>query len=200
MMSELKKQLAHILWIGGATDSGKSTVAQNLAQRYGISICHYDKDDARQIEKLANTIPQVRQFLEASLEERWIHPTPRMMFDHLLIVFQHRFQLVLESLLEMPNNKPLIVEGFGLLPELLHPVLSSNHQAIWFVPTGNLKWESMIRRGKPSFGSSLSNPEKARMNLFARDMILADYYRKFVEIIFLLCVEFSVRSVSAAIP
>jgi len=106
MMSELKKQLAHILWIGGATDSGKSTVAQNLAQRYGISICHYDKDDARQIEKLANTIPQVRQFLEASLEERWIHPTPRMMFDHLLIVFQHRFQLVLESLLAIPKTSP----------------------------------------------------------------------------------------------
>jgi hypothetical protein len=72
----------------------------------------------------------------------------------------------------------LIVEGFGLLPELLHPILSSDHQAIWFVPTEKFKWESMTRRGKPSFGSSLSDPEKARMNLFTRDMMLADYYRK----------------------
>lgn len=178
MTSDLRKQLAHILWIGGATDSGKSTVARNLAQRYGISVYHYDKDDAKQSEKLANTIPQVRQFLEASMDDRWIHPTPEMMFDHLLIVFPHRFRLVIESLLEMPNDKPMVVEGFGLLPELLHPMLSDGHQAIWFVPTGKFKWESMLRRNKPSFASSVSDPEKARMNVFARDMMLADYYRK----------------------
>ncbi|NTU54924.1 MAG: hypothetical protein HGA79_01600 [Anaerolineales bacterium] len=178
MTSELKKQLAHILWIGGATDSGKSTVARNLAHRHGLSVYHYDKDDARQIENLANTVPEVRQFLKASLEERWIHPTPKMMFDHLLLVFPHRFHLVVETLLEMPKGRSLIVEGFGLLPELLHPILSSDHQAIWFVPTEKFKWESMTRRGKPSFGSSLSDPEKARMNLFTRDMMLADYYRK----------------------
>lgn len=178
MTSEPKKGLAHILWLGGATDSGKSTVAQNLAQRYGISVYHYDKADAGQVEKLANIVPEVDQFFKASMEERWIHPTPKMMFDYLLVVFPHRFPLVIENLLEMPKDKPIIVEGFGLLPELVHPVLSSRHQAIWLVPTEKFKWESMERRGKPSFASSLSDPEKAKMNLFARDMMLADYYRK----------------------
>jgi 2-phosphoglycerate kinase len=178
MILELNKQLAHILWIGGATDSGKSTVAHNLAQRYGIFVYHYDKVDNEQMEKLAKTIPEVHQFFNASMEERWIHPTPKMMFDFLLILFPHRFQLVIESLLEMPKDKPIIVEGFGLLPELVHPLLSNHHQAIWFVPTEKFKWESMTRRGKPSFASSLTNPEQARINLFTRDMMLADYYRK----------------------
>jgi 2-phosphoglycerate kinase len=178
MISEPNKQLAHILWIGGATDSGKSTVAQNLAQRYGISVYHYDKVDNEQIEKLAKTVPEIHQFINASMEERWINTTPKMMFDFLLTSFQHRFQLVIESLLEMPKDKPIIVEGFGLLPELVHPMLSSHYQAIWFIPTEKFKRESMTRRGKPSFASSLTNPEQAKTNLFTRDMMLADYYRK----------------------
>ncbi|NTV37996.1 MAG: hypothetical protein HGA82_02240, partial [Anaerolineales bacterium] len=51
-------------------------------------------------------------------------------------------------------------------------------QALWFVPTEKFKWESMTRRGKPSFAALVSDPEKARLNLFARDMLLADYYRQ----------------------
>ncbi len=178
MITEPNKPLAHILWIGGATDSGKSTVAQNLAQRYSIPVYHYDKVDNEQIEKLAKTVPEVRKFFNASMEERWVRSTPKMMFDFLMISFPYRFELVIESLLEMPKDKPIIVEGFGFLPELVHPILSSHHQAIWFVPTEKFKRESMARRGKPSFASSLTNPEQAKMNLFTRDMMLADYYRK----------------------
>jgi 2-phosphoglycerate kinase len=178
MISEPNKQLAHILWIGGATDSGKSTVAQNLAQRYGIFVYHYDKVDNEQIEKLSKTVSEIHQFFNASMDDRWINTTPKMMLDFLLISFLHRFQLVIESLLEMPKEKPIIVEGFGLLPDLVHPMLSNRHQAIWFVPTEKFKRESMTRRGKPSFASSLTNPEQAKMNLFTRDMMLANYYRK----------------------
>jgi hypothetical protein len=56
-------------------------------------------------------------------------------------------------------------------------LLSSDHQAIWLVPTEAFKRASMKKRGKPSFGRLTSNPEKAMMNLLTRDMILADYYR-----------------------
>ena len=178
----LKERLAHVFWLGGATDSGKSTVARNLAQRLDISVYHFDKADAEQMEKLAGVIPEIRRFLDASLEERWIHPTPQMLFDHLLFVFPHRFPLVVETLLQMTGDKPIIVEGFGLLPELVHPLLSDPHQAVWLIPTATFKWESMKRRNKPSFASSLSDPEKARMNLFARDLMLADYYRQQVSV------------------
>lgn len=178
MNKEIKRQLSHILWIGGATDSGKSTIAENLASRWEASVYHYDRHDAEQMEKLAKTLPEIDGFLGASMEERWIQPTPGAMFDFLLSTFPHRFELVIESLLEMPRDKIILVEGFGLLPELVDPVLSDPCQAIWLVPTETFKWESMIRRGKPSFASTLSDPEKARLNLFARDMLLAEYYRR----------------------
>lgn len=173
-----KKRLTHILWIGGGTDAGKSSVAQNLAERRGFSVYHYDREDATQMERLARTVPEVSRFLEASLEEHWVQSAPQKMFEFLLFVFPHRFPLVIESLLDRPREKPVIVEGFGLLPELVHPLLSSPHQAIWFVPTEQFKWESMLRRGKPSFASSVSDPGRARSNLFQRDLLLADYYRR----------------------
>lgn len=178
MNAELKKQLSHILWIGGATDSGKSTIALHLASRWGASVYHYDGHDAEQMEKLAKTIPEIDVFLKASMEERWIQTTPGRMFDFLLLTFPHRFQLVIEDLLAMPSGGLILVEGFGLLPELVQPVLSSLSQAIWLVPAEKFKRESMTRRGKPSFAPTLSDPEKARTNLLTRDIMLADYYHR----------------------
>jgi len=67
-----------------------------------------------------------------------------------------------------------VAEGFGLTPELLSPVLSSNRQAIWLVPTEQFKWASMKRRNKPSFRDQVSNPERATRNVFTRDMLLAE--------------------------
>jgi 2-phosphoglycerate kinase len=176
--TEKKVRLSHVLWIGGATDSGKSTVAHNLADRWGIQVYHCDRADARQTEILAKSIPEVSLFMQASLEERWVQPTPKMMFEYLLRTFPYRFQLVIQELMELPREQAVIVEGFGLLPELVSPVLSSPNQAIWFVPTDTFKWDSLVRRNKPSFSSQVSDPEKARLNLLARDKMLADYYRQ----------------------
>lgn len=178
MDQELRKLLAHVLWIGGATDSGKSTVAQQLAVRHGMNVYHYDKVDANHLNTLAETNPVIRKFMDASLEERWIQPGPEALFALLMISFPLRFPLVIEDVFALPAEKPIIVEGFGLLPELVHPMLSSPHQAIWFIPTETFKWDSMTRRGKPSFGTAVSDLERAKINLFTRDMMLADHYRK----------------------
>jgi hypothetical protein len=77
----------------------------------------------------------------------------------------------------MPGDKMVIAEGFGLLPELVHPLLSSNYQAVWLVPTETFKLASMARRGKPSFAKLTSDPERAKANMFRRDMMLAAFYR-----------------------
>ncbi len=182
MISEMKKQLTHVLWIGGATDTGKSTIAQRLATRHQLRVYHYDKTDAEHHRKLAETVPEIQRFNETSLDERWVIPEPSILFERALSSFSHRFPLVVDDLLALPKDKPIIAEGFGLLPELVHPILSSHYQAIWLVPTESFKRDSMERRGKPSFGKLTSNPEKAKMNLFLRDTMLADYYRKQVPV------------------
>jgi hypothetical protein len=69
----------------------------------------------------------------------------------------------------------VVAEGHGLIPELVAPVLSSEQQAVWLLPTEGFKRESMERRNKPSFRGETSDPERATQNVFARDMLLADH-------------------------
>jgi hypothetical protein len=153
MSSELTKRFAHVLWIGGATDAGKSTIAENLASRHSMHVYHYNGVDAEHHEKLAKTVPVI---------QGWVVPEPQALLARSLDSFVHRFPLVLADLLALPRNKLVIAEGFGLLPELVHPVLSNPNQAVWLVPTETFKLDSMARRGKPSFRELVSDPEKAK--------------------------------------
>ncbi len=61
--------LSNMLWLGGAADSGKTTVASILAKRFGCGLDHYDWYDRPHHEKLAETSEGYRQKLAASLEK-----------------------------------------------------------------------------------------------------------------------------------
>ena len=39
----LQRALAHVLWIGGPPDAGKTTVAQLLAEKHGLQAYHFDR-------------------------------------------------------------------------------------------------------------------------------------------------------------
>jgi len=177
MTQDGRQSLSHVLWIGGATDSGKSTAAQKLAERHQLQVYHYDWRDLAHHERLAKTNPVYRAFLAASLDDRWVVPEPEALFQRLLQSSRDRFPLVLEDLRALPREPGIVAEGFGLLPELLAPLLSRLTQALWLVPTQAFKEASMARRGKPSFGAQVRDPERAKANVLARDRFFADYLR-----------------------
>ena len=178
MDPKFQPKLAHVLWIGGATDTGKTTIAQMLAERHGLQVYHYDRHDLPQVETLAQTMPRYRAFLDASLEDRWVHPEPEDLFRFVWEGFRHRFPLIVQDLLALPTEPMILVEGFGLTPELVTPVISTKSQAVWLVPTEEFKQASMERRGKPSFRDHVSDPERATRNVFRRDMMLAERVRE----------------------
>lgn len=177
----LKQTFAHVIWIGGGTDTGKTSIARMLAEKHGLQTYHYDRHDNEQIEQLAQTQPRYRVFLDASLEDRWIIPTPEEILRFNLVSFQDRFALVLKELLEVPAYPKIVAEGFGFLPELLAPILASKNQAVWLTPSEEFKLASMRRRGKPSFKDQVSDPERAFRNVFERDMLLARHIREQAE-------------------
>ncbi len=174
MNRKSKQALSHVLWIGGATDTGKTTISQIIAERYGLEVYNYDRHDLSQIERLAQANANYRAFLATSLEENWVQPEPEDLLQFTLQAFQDRFPLVIEDLLALPREPTVVAEGHGLVPELVAPVLSGKRQAIWLVPTEEFKWASMKRRNKPSFRDKVSDPERATNNVFRRDMLLAE--------------------------
>jgi len=161
------------LWIGGATDAGKTTQARRLAERHGLALYEYDRTDAAHHERLARSSPAYRAFLDASLDARWVETTPEALRDRALASFADRWPLVMEDLgaLERPGG-PLLVEGFGLTPDLVAPLIDDPRRAIWLLPTEAFKRASWARRNKPSFRDQLSDPERGAENLFRRDLLL----------------------------
>ena len=175
---DLKRQLAHVLWIGGAADAGKTTIAGRLAERHRLQVYHYDHHDLPHHKTLAQTMPRYQATLTASLEERWVQPVPEDLLHRTLRTMQDRFPLVLEDLLALPTSPRIVAEGFGLTPTLLHPLLTSPQQAIWLFPTIAFKRESMQRRNKPSFAHKVSDPARATHNLIERDRLLGEHLRQ----------------------
>lgn len=173
--TSLKQSLAHVLWIGGAPDSGKTTIARILANRFRLQCYHYDREDARQLRRLAETMREHEAFLAATVDERWVRPEPEFLMRRTLASFRDRFPLVVEDLLALPHAPLIVAEGFGLAPEWVAPVLSSPNQAIWLVPTGAFKRASMDRRNKPSFRNEATDPDRAFENLLRRDRLLAEH-------------------------
>src|SRR5207237_2317960 len=110
--------LADVLWIGGGTGSGKSSMAIALAQTYGLERYNYDWHDARDHSDRTrpDRHPMRSAFLAMSLDDQWVNRTPGQMVEAELAEFAERFEMVLEDLAGLAAAR-VVVDGFGLLPD-----------------------------------------------------------------------------------
>ena len=86
-----------MLWIGGGTGGGKSTIAIRLAEKFGLERYNYDWHDARDHSDRTrpDRHPVRSAFLAMSLDEQWVDRTPSQMADAELAEFAERFEMVL---------------------------------------------------------------------------------------------------------
>jgi hypothetical protein len=121
--------LSHVLWIGGGPQSGKSSIARALSERFGLQLYAVAEHD-RAHE------PRMPTFLADET------------VDGLLKTSRHRFRLVLEDLAALPAFPPAIVEGWQLLPTSVAAVLREPGQALFLMPanvdeiTQRVGWEA----------------------------------------------------------
>jgi len=175
----MRERLGHVLWIGGGTGAGKSSVASALAERYGLGRYDYDWHDSRDHTERTrpDRHPHRAAFLAMSLDERWVLHTPREMADNAIGSFRDRFEMVIEDLLALPRDRAVVADGFGLLPELIHPLTASHHQAIFLLPTPEFRAVALERRGWRTIDGT-SDADRARANRLARDELLTEYVRQ----------------------
>ena len=179
---ELAAALAHVLWIGGATDSGKSTVAHILVEKHGLHAYHYDRFDREVLPgHWARVDPERHPHMYATrIADRdwmWVDTTPEQLVERWLRTTPERFELTVEDLLSLPSAPPIIAEGYGFTPDLVSPLLSSPRQAIWLISTEAFKLATYERRDKGAF-TNTRNPARARYNHIGRDLLLAEYFRE----------------------
>jgi hypothetical protein len=112
------------------------------------------------------------------MDERWVLRGPDAMARDAVAFWTERFWMTVEDLLALPTHPPVMVEGPGLFPECVAPLLIDRRCALWLLPTDEFKRASATRRDKPSIRHDTSDPERATANWLARDMLLAAHVRR----------------------
>lgn len=112
-----------------------------------------------------------------SLDERWVLRSPEAMAEGTIADVRERFEMVVEDLLAM-STRGIVADGFGLLPELITPVLSESRRAIFLIPTPDFRAQALAQRGWGNLLDETSDPAWARQNKLRRDQSLAEYVRR----------------------
>jgi 2-phosphoglycerate kinase len=179
-MEPSNSALSRIRWIGGAPDTGKTSVSRLLSARLGWMLYEYDGRDGSHHRLLAEKSQEGVAVLNAPIVERWVAATPQELFQLALRSFAERMPLVIDDLraLTTGSERIIVAEGFAFTPELIEPLIANAHQAIWLTPTDEFRRASFERRDKPSFRHETEDPDRARVNMIARDSLLSQHVNK----------------------
>lgn len=169
--------LRQALWIGGGQWAGKSTVARILAAQYGITVYHYDYQDARahNDRRIARRVSRGEPATAPDPDEAWVHTTPESMASEALDGFPVRFEWALDDLRSLVSGRPIIAEGWGLRPELVSPIIDSSRRMIVMVPTHEFRqYQIRVLPRAAALGQRVSDPARAQANRLARDRLVAE--------------------------
>jgi len=175
----VRERLRHVYWVGGGSGAGKSTVARRLAAQHGLYLYGTDEvmaDHGRRI--MLEDSPFTMAFAAMDIDERWVNRSPELMLETFHWFRGEGFGLIVEDLLALPTEPPVIAEGFRLLPHLVKPLLASQTHAVWLLPTPDLRrvaFEGRRPSGTPwAFVEQTTDPDRALRNLLERDRMFTD--------------------------
>lgn len=131
--------LDHVLWIGGASGAGKTTVAGRLARRWGLRLYSADTRTWEHRDRaIAAGIQAAVRFEKLSHEERLAAPIEdRREMDLVL----ERPLMVADDLRHFPTSPRVLAEGTSLPVGLVDP-----GRSVWLIPTS--EFQSRHRPGE----------------------------------------------------
>jgi 2-phosphoglycerate kinase len=164
-MQDPRRDLSHVLWLGGSTCAGKTTVAKRLAAAHGLRVYHCDEAfEEHRRRARPDRHPGFCRIMDLSAEELWSLPADEQVRS-LLAFYADDLEMILEDLRALPADGPVLVEGTGLLPGKIAALAGDPRQALFLISTPDLRRRLYQGRGKWVRGM----PEEA----FARDDELA---------------------------
>lgn len=174
--AQVARRLERVLWIGGGSGAGKSTVARRLAAEYGLQVYATDDVMGRHAALLtAEQAPHLARFRGMTMDERWVDRSPQEMLAGFHWFQGEGFDLIVEDLLRLPRTAAVVAEGFRLLPHLVAPLLADGRRAVWLLPTPEFRRVAIESRGTTwDIPGRTSDPVRALGNLLARDQLFTE--------------------------
>jgi 2-phosphoglycerate kinase len=162
--------LSNIYWIGGAPCSGKSTIAETLAFKYGFNL--FKSDDhmyAHMRLADAQTQPIMAKVAGLSWDEIWTRPVEVQLQDELAF-YHEELAMLLDELALYPQGQPILAEGNAWLPDLIDPLHLPPGRIVYIVPTRDFQVGNYAQRGFiQDILSQCANPQAAFENWMERD-------------------------------
>ena len=160
-------ELTNVVWLGGATGSGKSSIARALAGRHDLQLYNVDHRTWTHSARCADD-----SFLALSMDERWLLPSPEQLVARFVAAAAERLPLILEDVAALPDVPGAIVEGPQLIPSLIAPYVAAPDQVLMLVPDQARQRATVAERGSMRL---TSDPEGAAANLHRRNALLAEF-------------------------
>jgi 2-phosphoglycerate kinase len=177
-LHRLKQELAHVLWMGGSPCSGKSSIANIVAEQCQLQIYHVD--EAFNMQHRSRIIPaehpMLHRWTTTPWNELWTQPADILLAETKACYHEH-FDLIVEDLLSLSKSVPILAEGTALLPDRVFILIEHRHQALWTVPTQEFQRNHYPHRGAwvQQILSQCEHPDQALRNWMDRDVALAQW-------------------------
>jgi hypothetical protein len=163
-----------VLWLGGSTCAGKTSVARLLADEHGLHLYSCDDffDEHRRRAR-PDRHPGFCRIMDLSGPELCALPVDRQV-DALAAFYRDQMEMILEDLHGLDG--PVLAEGSGLLPELVAPLLDDRSQGLWLIATPEFRRRKYPDRGAwvREMTAEMDDPEAAFERWMARDDLLAE--------------------------
>lgn len=165
-----------IYYIGGSPCSGKSTVAEALAEHYGLTYFKVD-DHLEEFTTLgaAEGLPVCQQILHMTANETWMRP-PAVQCQEELDYYAEIAPFVAEKLHQLPASR-VIAEGAAFLPSLMKGVDPARYISI--IPSREFQFSRYRQRPwVPHVLRDCTDQEAAFANWMERDALFAESIRE----------------------
>ena len=167
--------MAEIYYIGGSPCSGKSTMAELLAEKYGFQ---YFKQDDYLEEYMRRGVQEERNLFKKvslmSMEEMWMRPPAELCAEEIAL-YEIMFSYSIHDVLALSQEGTVIAEGAGFMPSLVKKINIDKSHYICVVPTKEFQVNMYSKRSWIShYLSDCSDPSKAFENWMERDALFAE--------------------------
>jgi hypothetical protein len=153
-------------------------VARQLAADHGLRLYHAEPFSKYVARADPGATPLLQGFMAMDMDERWVNRPPGVMLETFHGFQGEGFDLVIDDLLALPSDPPVLAEGFSLLPRLVAALLTRPRQAVWLLPTPEFRRAAFESRGSTwTIPNKTSDPQRALANLLARDRLFTEELR-----------------------